>query len=62
MSKRRALTPEEKRKVEEYARAHATPGKTISSIVVRDEMDDDGKVHFTTLYIEESATPKNWMP
>ncbi len=62
MSKRRKLTPEEKRKIEAYARQNATPAKTIRIITVQDEMDDDGKVHFTTLYVEEMMMPKNWKP
>lgn len=62
MSKRRKLTPEEKQQVEAYARKNAAPGKVISAINVRDEIDEEGKVHFTTLYVEEMVMPKNWKP
>lgn len=62
MSKRRKLTPDEKKQIEAYARKTAAPGKTISTITVNDEIDDNGKVHFTTLYVEEMVMPKDWKP
>jgi hypothetical protein len=55
MSKRRKLTPDEKKKVERWAREKEQPrypGKAIR-IVVKDEVDENGTVHYETVCISE---------
>ena len=59
----RKLTDTEKKQVEAYARKTADPARgRVINVTVDDTLDDDGKVHFTTLYAEETILPKNWKP
>jgi hypothetical protein len=59
----RKLTLDEIRAVEEYARQKANPKLgEISRITVTPELDDEGKTHFTTLYMTETVLPKDWKP
>jgi hypothetical protein len=55
MSQRRKLTPDEKKKVSEYARKideGKFPGKKIV-INLDDEIDENGKVHWNTVAFDE---------
>ena len=59
----RKLTTDEKAAIEAYAREHADPARgRVVSVRVEDELDDEGRVHFTTNYIETTVMPRDWKP
>ena len=59
----RKLTEEEVRKVDEYARKHADPARAlVYAVDVAPELDDYGRTHYVTFYMEETVKPKDWHP
>ncbi len=59
----RKLTDDEKKKIENYARDNADPAHgRVLSVTVDDALDDEGQVHFSTNYCQETVMPKDWKP